>query len=246
MRTATTSTAQGDDGSFVVLAPLESPSFDFEGMGYSAVSAVVGPPARFEGAAKDEIYASKVKDFFSTFSLGDFKSRETKAIATRSMASSLPDMITILKRDNGKPAFGIFAPDAGDITILHHMSNELGIAGMSVITNRLANSSTAIGKAREISTTYREMRHVTTDVDTMTILLVALITIGFVCSTTISILYPTFERINNVRALQYSNSVSVRIIPSYILAIEVTFDSLLLSGSLTPFLTCKLASLFLS
>ena len=121
-------------------------------MGDSAVSAVVGPAASFEGATQDEIYTSQVQDLFSTFSLGDFESKAAKALATRSTAKSIADMIAILKGDGGQPAFGIFAPAAGDITILHHMSSNLGVAAMSIITNRLANISATTGTARRIST----------------------------------------------------------------------------------------------
>lgn len=194
---------------YEILAPLASPRFDSDGMGDSAVSAVVGPAASFEGATQDEIYTSQVQDIFSTFNVGDFESKAVKALATRQTAESIADMITILKGDGGQPAFGIFAPAAGDITILHHMSSNLGVAAMSIITNRLANISATTGTARKISTSYREMRHVETDGNPMGILMLVFIAIGFVCSTSISIIYPVFERVNNVRALQYSNSVSV-------------------------------------
>ncbi|KAG4433383.1 hypothetical protein IFR05_011143 [Cadophora sp. M221] len=193
---------------YVTLAPLSEPAFDLEGMGDSAVSAVVGPASEFQGATQDSIYSSIVQGLFSTFSLGDFDSTAAKALATRPTTESIAEMITILQNDGGRPAFGIFAPASGAPTILHHMSNELGIAGMSVITNRFANASTTTGTARKISTTYREMRHAENGGDIMNILLVVLVAVAFVCSTSISIMYPTFERINNVRALQYSNSVT--------------------------------------
>ncbi|KAH9210733.1 ABC transporter-like protein [Leptodontidium sp. 2 PMI_412] len=194
--------------SYVTLAPLSEPAFDLEGMGDSAVSAVVGPASEFQGTTQDSIYSSTAQDLFSTFSLGDFDSTTAKALATRPTAESVAEIITILQKDGGRPAFGIFAPGDGATTILHHMSNELGIADMSVITNRFANASTSTGTARKISTTYREMRHAENGGDVMNILLVVLVAVAFVCSTSISIMYPTFERINNVRALQYSNSVT--------------------------------------
>lgn len=194
---------------YEILAPLASPGFDLEGMGDSTVSAVVGPAASFKGVTQDGIYTAQVHDLFSTFSLGDFKSIAAKALATRSTAESISDMITMLKGDGGQPAFGIFAPAAGDITIIHHMSSNLGVAAMSIVTNRLANSSATTGTARKISTTYREMRHVEIDGNPIGILLLVFMVVAFVCSTSISIMYPVFERVNNVRALQYSNSVSV-------------------------------------
>ncbi|ESZ92100.1 putative ABC transporter A family member 4 [Sclerotinia borealis F-4128] len=196
MRNATAGES-ANDTPYVALAPLEDSGFDLEGMGYSTVSAVIGPAAAFEGAAQNDLYTSKVQDIFSTFSLGDYESTASKALASRATGDSISDIIDILKGDNGEPAFGIFAPTTGDATLLHQ-SSELGIA------------------AKKISTAYRDMRHVpsNSEGDIMNILLVTLLTIGFVCSTSISIMYPTFERINNLRALQYSNSVSYIIIQS--------------------------------
>lgn len=198
-------------GSFDVLGPLDTPDFySAEDLAYYAISSVAGPPAAFDGEVQNTIYVENMGQYFSSFELErEGVTGEQKALATRGSASSLTDMVTIIKDNHGEPAFGVFAADSADITLVHRMSPEYSMAGMNIITNRLANSSAQTGTARQVKTSYRKFRHVKFDPDSLSIPLLVFVTLGLICSTSVSIMYPVFERINNVRALQYSNSVSV-------------------------------------
>ncbi|KAF7881327.1 hypothetical protein EAF00_012000 [Botryotinia globosa] len=107
----------------------------------------------------------------------------------------------------GSPVFGVFA-DSADITLVHRMYPEFSMAGMKITTDRLANSSAQTGTARKVKTTYRKFRYVNFTPDPLSIPIFVFITLGFICSTSVSIMDLVFERINNVTVLQDSNSVS--------------------------------------
>lgn len=194
-----------------VLGPLDTPDFySAEDLAYYAISSIAGPPTAFDGEAQNTIYVENMGQYFGLVSLErEGVTGEQKALATRGNASSLTEMISIIKDHHGEPAFGVFAADSADITLVHRMYPEFSMAGMNIITNRLANSSAQTGTARKVKTTYRKFRHVKFEPDPLSIPILVFITLGFICSTSVSIMYPVFERINNVRALQYSNSVSV-------------------------------------
>jgi ATP-binding cassette subfamily A (ABC1) protein 3 len=109
--------------------------------------------------------------------------------------------------------FGIFAPEPENATIVHNIGYgtynfDSTIAGLSVIGNRIANATATNGQARIVQTTFRTFRVVATHHDFRAIPLVILIILGFITSTSVAVLYPTEERINNVRSLQYCNGVS--------------------------------------
>ncbi|THV46424.1 hypothetical protein BGAL_0387g00030 [Botrytis galanthina] len=193
-----------------VLGPLDTPDFySAEDLAYHAISSIAGPPTAFDGEAQNTIYVENMGQYFGLVSLErEGVTGEQKALATRGNASSLTEMISIIKDHHGEPAFGVFAADSADITLVHRMYPEFSMAGMNIITNRLANSSAQTGTARKVKTTFRKFRHVKFEPDPLSIPILVFITLGFICSTSVSIMYPVFERINNVRALQYSNSVS--------------------------------------
>ncbi|KAK6598059.1 ABC transporter [Botrytis cinerea] len=197
-------------GTFDVIGPLDSPDFySAEDLAYYKISSVAGPPAAFDGEVQNTIYVENMGQYFSPFELErEGITGEQKALATRGSASSLTDMVTIIKDNHGEPAFGVFAADSADITLVHRMSPEYSMAGMNIIANRLANSSAQTGTARQIKTSFRKFRRVKFEPDSLSIPLLVFVTLGLICSTSVSIMYPVFERINNVRALQYSNSVS--------------------------------------
>ncbi|KAF7883671.1 uncharacterized protein EAF02_005591 [Botrytis sinoallii] len=192
-----------------VLGPLDTPDFySAEDLAHYAISSIAGPPAAFDGEAQNILYVENMERYFGSLTLEkEGVTGEQKALATRGNASSLTEMISIIKDHHGEPAFGVFV-DSANVTLVHRMYPEFSMAGMNIITNRLANSSTQTGTARKVKTTYRKFRHVKFEPDPLSIPILVFITLGFICSTSVSIIYPVFERINNVRALQYSNSVS--------------------------------------
>lgn len=97
---------------------------------------------------------------FSEFGLGVFPDKINMAISTRANVSSVEVIFSSVRSNNGGPVFGIFAPAIGDTTLVHRMSPEYSMAGLNIITNRLANSSASNTQARVVKTTYREFRHV--------------------------------------------------------------------------------------
>ncbi|KAF7892376.1 uncharacterized protein EAF01_010456 [Botrytis porri] len=157
-----------------VLGPLDTPDFySREDHPYYAIPSISGPPAAFYGEVQNIIYVENMEHYSRSVSLEEEGiTGERKALATRGNASSITEMVSIIKDHHGEPAFGVFAADLADVTLVHRMSPEFSMAGMNIITNRLANSSAQTGR------------------------------------TSVSILYPVYEMIKNVRALQYSNSVS--------------------------------------
>lgn len=170
--------------------------------------------------------------YFPAIRLAPYATAAERALGTRGNASSLTEIISMIKANHGDVGFGVFAPSSSDNTLVHDMSPEYTIAGLNIITNHISMSSSNTGNASKIiSTTYRKFRHVEVTPDTLALPLLVFLTLGFICSTSVSIMYPVFEKINNVRALQYSNSVSVSH-PLRARDISVlTRPSLLLSGS---------------
>ncbi|KAF7946889.1 uncharacterized protein EAE97_004138 [Botrytis byssoidea] len=103
-----------------VLGPLETPDFySAEDLAYYAISSIAGPPAAFDGEAQSTIYVENMGQYFGSVSLEkEGVTGEQKALATRGNASSLTEMISIVKDHHGQPAFGVFA-DSADITFVH-------------------------------------------------------------------------------------------------------------------------------
>ena len=199
------------ENSYTILRPLFKPDY-FDDLGRSSISAVVGPASAFQGDEQTQLYVSKMDQYFPNTTFTPYATaaeKLEKMFGTRGDVSTLAEMIAMIEANHGEPGFGIFAPSSSENTLVHRMSPEYAMSGLSIITNRLGLLSATGNASRTINTTYRKFRHVEVAPDMMSIPILVLITIGFICSTTVSIMYPVSEKINNVRALQYSNSVSV-------------------------------------
>jgi ATP-binding cassette subfamily A (ABC1) protein 3 len=216
-------TGTPNDGTWVRLAPLESGGSSAS-LSYSdGNSTVVGPVAQWEGPTQDELFLLSTFPLFNTSMdyvpygyPADYKYNATnQTFATRANATTLDGVISIIKGDYGESGFGIFAPESEKepITLFHHIGQgysayEETMAGMSLITNRIANSTTANGKARIVTSSQRFFRVIAVNHDFRALPLVIIIILGLITSTSVAIIYPTDERINNVRSLQYCNGVS--------------------------------------
>lgn len=187
------------------LAPLALP--DASMLSGFETSAVVGPPAMFQGKVQDELYVFSTEQNFASASY------ETNSpLSSRTNASTLDATIQKIKDLNGRVGFGIFAPTPDEITVLHQISTyevpDFTLAALSVVTNRLANSSTTNGSARKIQTAYRTFRYPSAGADYRILPVTLLVLLALITSTAVAINYPTYERVNNMQALQYCNGVS--------------------------------------
>ncbi|PQE06676.1 hypothetical protein CJF30_00008578 [Rutstroemia sp. NJR-2017a BBW] len=218
------------EGEYTVLNPLFAPEY-VNDLGSYPVSAVVGPPSAFEGNEQTRVYVSNMEQYFPEIRLAPYLTAADRALGTRGNVSTLDEMIALVEANHGEPGFGIFTPSPNENTIIHRMSPEYTVAGLNIISNRLALSSTSGKAPRTIHTTYRKFRHVEPTPDSMSIPLLVFITLGFICSTSVSIMYPVSEKVNNVRALQYSNSVS----PGALWSAYLLFD--MHTGFLISFVT---------
>lgn len=195
-------------GSYVVLKALKQPDY-FDDLGSAPISAIVGPSATFDGALQNQQYMDKMSQYFSNYSLDSYPDTAAKALGTRRVASTIDEVIAMVKESKGQAGFGVLAPVTGDRVLVHRMSPEYSVAGLNLISNNLLLASANGSTPRTIGTTYRKFRHVEITPDAFAIPFFVFITLGLICSTSISIIYPVAERLNKVRALQYSNSVSV-------------------------------------
>ena len=133
---------------------------------------------------------------------------QSKALELRKIASSLDFMYSLI--DNGTyDGFGIFAPSRSNITFVH--SDDLGLSAiaMNLLTNQMANWSKTTGTAKKITPSigmYQRLQIQGTDYRILPLNLFILF--GYIASTSVAIIYPTFERVRNSRALQYCNGVS--------------------------------------
>lgn len=110
------------------------------------------------------------------------------------------------------------------LTLLFHI--ETGMAAFSLITNRIANS-TSDNQARQTVARLQTMRHVNPVHNGLNMPVSILIVIVFIASVSTAVIYPStlpifglqipgrimlmvkvYERVSNVRALEYSNGVS--------------------------------------
>jgi len=178
-------------------------------------SAVVGPPEAFEGLAQNTLYTLSTETMFRTSSCNNISCVAGQVLGKRLNASSLDMAITQIVSLSGRVGFGIFAATPDNATIIHQISAydyfsspQFSLTALNVVTNRVANASATNGPARVVQTTYRTFQHVTSGANFRILPVTLLVLLGLITSTSVSINYPTYERINNMRALQYCNGVS--------------------------------------
>ncbi|KUJ19510.1 P-loop containing nucleoside triphosphate hydrolase protein [Mollisia scopiformis] len=184
----------------------------------STPTAYLGPQSEFVGTAQDALYLASLANL-KIYSSGNTCSNEsclaTELVATRQLVNNTADMIFGITNSSGYgyDGFGIYAPSPESAILFYSTENydsaiEVGMDAFGFITNRISNSSTDTGKARISSATLRTMVHAENNVSLLSLPISALIALAFIAATSISVIYPTFERINQVRALHYCNGVS--------------------------------------
>ena len=132
-------------------------------------------------------------------------------LTKRKLVNDIPSVIATISNSTSNGYFSgiaIFAPSP-ESAILFHDSSPYGaedyMIGMSYITYRLANATKATGTARKSSVSIRTFRHVESDVTFFSMPIALLLGLTFITAASIAVIYPTFEKINRVRALHYCN-----------------------------------------
>lgn len=184
-----------------------------------APAALFGPISEFSGSKQDVMFISAIVPYITYYSSDSYygsstSNNESDLLSTRKLVNDLPSMIATISNSTTAGYFGgiaIFAPSP-ESTILFHDSTpynaEDHMIGMSFIAYRLANSLNTTGTARKSSVNIRTFRHVESDVSFFSMPIALLLGLAFITAVSIAIIYPTFERINRVRALHYCNGKS--------------------------------------
>lgn len=180
--------------------------------------AILGPTSEWNKTAQDELYASTISRYFTnsgSASLTNSTWQTTEALTTRAFVNTADDMIaqiTNYTRQSNVP-FTIFAPsDDSAVMFYETFESEEGIGenmiGFSIITNRIANSTTKTGNSKQMIPSIRSMSHAVNNIDSRSMPIDVLIALSFIAAASIAVIYPAFEKNNRVRALQYCNGVS--------------------------------------
>ncbi|KAK1144117.1 hypothetical protein N8T08_005779 [Aspergillus melleus] len=165
-------------------------------------ASILGPRRAFSGDIQDALYVENIASMFS--------GSESQTLKSRTLLNSQDDFEKAMFKSGGKVPFGIYAPTPGNAIFYHDASSYYaanGIDGFSFLTNRLANS-TANSQARIVSTTLRTFRHIVPVHDWRNMPIAILIVVAFMTAVSTTAIYPMYERVSKVRALQYSNGVS--------------------------------------
>ncbi|KFY73144.1 hypothetical protein V499_06788 [Pseudogymnoascus sp. VKM F-103] len=192
--------------------------------------ALLAPPTAWSGSTQDELYKSVIGPLVvqgssqiqgsyvdGQYQEGRLNDTEINDLisSSRQLFVGLDDIVTQITNYSGHSysGFGIYSPTPETATLLYLSEGSIYSLKQyseifNLITNRISNSSTSAGTARDITASLRNMRSPSNKVNSLSLPISALIILAFICATSISAIYPVYERVNNVRALHYGNGVS--------------------------------------
>lgn len=170
----------------------------------------LGPTSAFSGAIQDDMFVNVLRPHMSSYDNGPLTI--DSILGSRGFVNESAQMVEAIK---GLPRYDlpgilIWAPTPETAVIFHDVDfYNVGrnLQAMSLVTNRLANS-TSTRPARISNTKLRYFTHVRSNVSMWALPVTILLVIAFISATSISIMYPAFEKINRVRALHFCNGVS--------------------------------------
>lgn len=181
-------------------------------------SGILGPPSAWSGTVQEALYLDAISPLITSYSYSRTSDNTTianKTLRGREFVNDINALVTQITNYSGTgyEGFGIFSPTPETATLFYSGYNSIYTMGeyantFNLITNRVANSTTTTGTAREVTTSLRSMRHITNTVDFRSMPIAVLITLAFICAASIAVIYPAFEKNNRVRALHYCNGVS--------------------------------------
>jgi ATP-binding cassette subfamily A (ABC1) protein 3 len=203
-------------GALLPLSPFIQSTIFVENGSYSAI---VGPFSEFSGPAQDALYLSSISnligdDFQDDFGLDPLNATALAELTfgTRLFVNDTNAMISAITNTTAEfDGFGIFAPTPETATLFYSTNSfdaSIYLEAFSLITNRIGNSTTTNGIARQSSVELRYMIHAEVKTSFLALPISLLITLAFITASSVAVIYPTFEKVNRVRALQYCNGVS--------------------------------------
>lgn len=199
-------------GSMAVFGPLES-SYTSSIYG----NPVLGPASQFSGDVQDQLYLDSVGRFTSSYSYGR-STNSSSRLDNRLLVNSTEELIAQFSVKASSSSLNtvsvpIWAPTPENAIFFYDTAEDnsgmsANIIGFNYLTNRIANSTNTPAGAKEIFSYLRTMRVPGNTVNIYMMPLTVLIVLSFIACTSISVIYPVYERVNRVRALQYCNGVS--------------------------------------
>lgn len=184
--------------------------------GQSTPAALLGPQSAFSGPVQDDLYLTEIGPYimagFSDSPQPQSGSNTTQILDTRQFFNDTSSMIAEITNSSGFGFYGIsiWAPTPVTAVIFHDSESyisEVHMHSFSLITNRIANA-TSTGRARVSSAHLRFFAHVESNVSFWSMPIAIILVLAFIAAASIAVIYPSFERINHVRALHYCNGVS--------------------------------------
>jgi ABC-type multidrug transport system ATPase subunit len=200
------------------LAPFEmySPHYIYISSDSESPAALLGPRSAFTGAIQDDLYATEIGPYiysgYSEYSQPQVANTTSEILTSRVFVNDTSHMIAAITNSSGYGFYGIaiWAPTPETAVIFHDSetySSEVHMYSFSLITNRISNS-TSPGPARVSSANLRFFTHVLSNVSFWSMPIAIILVLAFIAAASIAVIYPTFEKVNRVRALHYCNGVS--------------------------------------
>lgn len=183
--------------------------------------ALLGPKSAFTSPSQEQLFVEMLEPYLSIYQINrsseypyasNVVADTNSTLSTRSLLGSSDAIISqITNHTNSFDGFGIWAPSGSETIFYHHSSAykaQTYIHAFSYLTNRIANTSTTTGTAKISTANIRTFTHVNSTVGYLSMPVTVLLILAFITAASIAVIYPTFERVNRVRALQYCNGVS--------------------------------------
>jgi ABC-type multidrug transport system ATPase subunit len=197
-------------------APLYYSMPEYLGSGYGP-TVLLGPNSALSGNLQDEIYVSDMGPYIlgenAVYSGNGLEPElnTTTILNTRKFVDSTSAMVASIKNSSlySSIEVGIWAPNQ-DSAILYHAADDGQLSrpmyGLSYITNRMANATNP--RSRKSIANLQFMAHVESNVSFWSMPISLFIVIAFIAAAYIAGIYPNYEKLNNVRMLEYCNGVS--------------------------------------
>lgn len=167
---------------------------------YGVPQALLAPAAAWSGPTQHELYKSIIGPLLAH---GAYYGQEggvndtvmeDLVSSSQQLFAGLDDIVTQITNFSGTfyRGFGIYSPTPETATLLYS-SQEYSYSLnqysqiFNLITNRISNSSTSGGTARETTVSFRNMRYPTSTVNSLSLPISALIILAFICATSISV-----------------------------------------------------------
>jgi hypothetical protein len=177
--------------------PVVSSLYAYDGQ----PQALLAPAAAWSGPTQHELYRSIIGPLLVHGAYGSYEDAGVNDTVMNDLVSSsqqffagLDDIVTQITNFSGRSynGFGIYSPTPETATLLYSSQESSYSLDQysqifNLITNRISNSSTSGGTARETTVSFRNMRHPTSTPNPLSLPISALIILAFICATSISV-----------------------------------------------------------